>query len=535
MTRRLYSLQLYGYDTGLASVVTKEYATGSYTAPDADPIFVGRFLDGRVKQPGLIEQAMYAGGGTRGELAIASGSVELRNEDGELDDLIDLSFDGRVFYAWDVTATTRIIHSAIFFGAIEQANFSRRSVGFQVRDLCHNFDAPLMSAQYAGTNVLPAGVEGTANDIKGKYKPLLVGIVKNVSPICVNTSRLIYQLDGQRGFLTGWALTVYDKRSTLTQGANYSSQADMEASAPSAGQYRVWPAGGMFRLGSTPVGQVTCDCTNPASTSVGVTGCEVHTLVYVLGGIAGISGVAGLSNALSANPDCGIYITGEMTRLEAMTRVLEGVNGTIRFSQEAPATALLTNGFVVSNLTDPASMPYTPNADVLELDRSNIYSIDRETQADPERGIPVKRVTVNYLKNGTVMSAADLAGVALADQQFCANEYRSVSAEASISTQWPLAPEIVINSLLVTEAAAQAVADRLIALHSVRRDVFKVSIPGRLGRDMATSNAQLARLAPQARVRITFPRFGLDAGKLFLVLSLVENLEEDTIDMVVWG
>jgi hypothetical protein len=49
----------------------------------------------------------------------------------------------------------------------------------------------------------------------------------------------------------------------LTRGADYPDQATMESTAPSAGQYRVWSAGGCFRLGSAPAGKITVDLTNP--------------------------------------------------------------------------------------------------------------------------------------------------------------------------------------------------------------------------------------------------------------------------------
>jgi hypothetical protein len=53
---------------------------------------------------------------------------------------------------------------------------------------------PLQTTKYAGSNVLPAGREGV-EDLKGKPKPVCLGSVFNIAPPCVNTSKLIYQVN----------------------------------------------------------------------------------------------------------------------------------------------------------------------------------------------------------------------------------------------------------------------------------------------------------------------------------------------------
>lgn len=530
-SERLLLVILYGHNG--SSEVANYFGSESFLTLDTDPFFRG-YVEGAASQPGLIERSMYMGGGTRGGIDIAGGKITLNNE-GRLDYLFPYAFDGRRFYLWDYNKKTRVFGLAHFFGYIEQTTFSGKEINFQARDSNHIFDAPFMTARYAGTNVLPAGVEGTAGDIKGQVKPMVIGIVKNVTPVCVNTSKQIYQLDGQRGFLTGWALTVYDKRAALTAGAVYTSQADMEANAPTAGQYRVWPAGGMFRTNAAH-SFLTCDVTNPADLSIGTTHCEAHSILYFLGGFALISLSLVLNNGLSSNPDCGIYLTTDVTRLQAMNEIAQGVNASIQFLISRPSETMTDSAYICSNLTEPTALPYTAKAQALAVGESEIFSIERVVPSDPEMGIPVKRVNVRYAKNYTVQNPTDLAGVALADQAFAGEEYRTASASASITSVWPLAPEVTIDSLIVNEADAQAVADRLIALYSVRRDVFQVRIPAILGRDIpSVDDGLLHRLHPQSQVRITYPRFGLDAGKTFLVIGMVEDIAGDYIDLTLWG
>ena len=74
-------------------------------------------------------------------------------------------------------------------------------ITFQCRDALHALDINLLTTKYAGTNAMPAGVEGTTDDIGGTPKPVLLGTCKNVTPKQVNTSKKIYQIDGVRGLV----------------------------------------------------------------------------------------------------------------------------------------------------------------------------------------------------------------------------------------------------------------------------------------------------------------------------------------------
>ena len=111
---------------------------------------------------------------------------------------------------------------------------------------------------------LPAGVEGVVGDLAGKPKPLLFGVVTNIAPPCVNTARLIYQVND--GTITSLD-DVYDRGVALTLEGTYASEADVldDGQEPSAGMYKVYLAGGLFRLGSSPAGTVTAEMVKAVS------------------------------------------------------------------------------------------------------------------------------------------------------------------------------------------------------------------------------------------------------------------------------
>jgi len=522
----------YCYDIKMArtssggSEVRMYYSTVARSGlASSDALIEDQFIPGRVNQPGVIELDLWGSGRTRGPREPGNGMAVFENSDGGLDAFKGYALDSgfytvqRTLASNPSTADTTVI----FNGLMERCEVTEESVNIYLRDQIHRYNKAALPTRYAGTNALPAGIEGTPEDLGGKSKPAALGICLNVTPAFVNTSRLIYQLDGQQGFLTGWSLVVYDARTVLTEdgAGDYTDQTDMETNAPTAGQYRVWPAGGCFRLGSAPTGQITCDITNPAIaggstglTPAASTSCEVHA---ILGRLAYLSGLTApqIISYLAVNPQCGIYLTGEVTYLQAMNELMQGVSAGWYLN---PGSSL---DILVRELEDPAS-----ETSVQDFTDENIISFKPLVSADSDRGIPVWRVVVRYGKNYTLQNASELAGASQADVAFTGQEYRTVfAADSAIKTQWPRSPEIVIDSLISAEADAQNEADRLLALYDQLRDQYAMEVP--------TSIVTTRHLGEF--VTVTYARFGLNAGKKFMVIGKKYNFERDTVVLTLWG
>lgn len=510
-------------------LTTYAFATRGFVTSDAiSNLAAGSFVEGRLTQPGLMRRDMYGQGAVRGGVPISTGAIVLENADGELDYLLDVPMDGTLFFLW--TVVDGDVSKMLRAGYLEQAVADSEGViRLPARDVQHAMDKlDLMELRYAGTNVLPAGTEGTASDIKGRVKPLVVGKVYNITPVCVNTSKLIYQVDGQRGLITGWSLTPYDKRATLTAGANYTDQADMEANAPAAGQYRVWPAGGCFRLGSTPTGQITCDVTNPP----GLAFFSASTVSKVLDYFA--DPLFTFTPDYTSDPECGIYLTEPTTWLAAFNEVASSVQAFLTQGFAPWVGAGLQHGGWSSHLMPVASLPYTPIT--VELGVGNIIpgSFRQVVQTDPTRGLPVWRVNVHYKKNYTVMSPTDLAGVALADQAFCAQEYRTASkSNTSVLSDYPDALELDIYTLLVDATEADTEAQRLLDLFEVKRRIFSMRVAMEDIRDQVGTQIDFFSIGVAAT--LTYPRYDLDAGVDMVIIGMEENFADDTVELIVWG
>ena len=88
-----------------------------------------------------------------------------------------------------------------------------------------------------------------------------------------------------------------------------------------------------------------------------------------------------------------------------------------------------------------------------------------------------------------------------------------------------------LDTLLTTAANAATEATRLRTLYSTRRDVFLA----RAVNLAALTAAQVAALDLNALVTLSWPRFGLDAGKLVRVLALDVDYATRTANITLWG
>jgi hypothetical protein len=527
MSNRLIMIQVTGLDEDGYST-TWLFANEAFTNSSTG------FVDGRLDQPGLVEKSMYGESRITGQTPVGKSAIVINNADGEHDDILEYSFDGQVAYINERLRTTFASDGVLKTFTVEQPTADGDNIVFQCREFLHSLDYTMLEEVYDGSNAGSpfVGIEGTASDIKGQNKPIVIGQVRNITPVLVNDILYIYQVDGQRGLLTGWAMTVFDKRSPLTAGAVYVSQADMEANAPALNQYRVWPAGGCFRLGSVPVGRITADVLNPPFAS------GTSNLADAVAKIS-INFVVAARCYFTNNGTAGIYAQDGRTSLAALQEVLESVNGFATMG----ATPTLSFGSGLqsawaSHLTDPASLPFSAGVNTITVTEDVIVkgTLQRIAAQEYSRGLPVWRVNVRYQKNYTVMNETDLAGVAAEDQNFCKQEYRvAVADDASVKTQWPQAAELTFTSIFDTEATAQAEADRLLALFSVRRQMFKFKVSAEYVRGEVSDVRAKNYFQLFCRVNLTVNRYGLEAGKLFVVTGMVEDFQNDLYELTVWG
>ncbi|WP_306603938.1 hypothetical protein [Azonexus sp.] len=513
----IYLAHITVYDPALAGTRTLYLSTAGFTTGTANlpPGGVAHTAyDPRISQPANMRRDVFSRGTTGGESDVGYGAMELVNIDGGLDALSDYGLDGQPIsiIVGDVRRGGVPSWTVVLQGTMEQPSPGWSNVTIRLRDRQAELSKPASPNKFAGSNALPAGLEGVVGDLQGKPKPKVFGRVFNIPTPCVNTSRLIYQVnDGAVTTLDA----VYDRGVALAAGAAYASQAEMESTAPAAGQYRVWLAGGYFRLGSTPAGMVTADVTQGATAAARTVGQLLKSVATGPGGISAVDVVDADISALDTknSAQVGIWVDGKSCR-EVLDQLCASIGAWWGFDR--------LGKFRCGRLEAPAGVP------VIEILPADIISIDRIASNDPGRGVPAYQVVLKY-KRIWATQPTDIAGaVTDARRAELREEYRTVTAtDAAIQTKHRLAVVLEFETLLVASADASAEAARRLALYSADRQMYetKIAYDASLVASVDIGNVAMLRI----------DRFGMAGGKLFVVIGVRSDLKNKLLYLTLWG
>lgn len=454
----------------------------------------------RIKQPGLYRAGLFAGELLRIDRS-GYGETTLINIDRGLDWLIDYAMDGRratLQFAKEDTLT------AVLEGTVARVAFSNSVVSIKLRDPVEILQQPHPMARYAGTNVAPDGLEGTDDDIGGNVKPRLYGQVRNAQPVLVNGPKLIYQISDHDCTVTA----VYDNGVALDFDGDYSSLAELEGTAPTAGEWSDWepPRGkwrsyqGYIRLGTSPVGQLTCDANAPLV--------NAGDVVEQIANEAGVT--IDTAGALNSRGAVRLWLTNEATTAALLDRLVASCAGFYR---------LTGNQTIVAGLLSP---PATP---VLTLDDHQIITIDRDSAGAGSNGLPVSRVTWQADRIETVQD--NLTGdVGESRRARLASQYRDAVAVSNATLErHPLADALQLASDLASRSSANTTAKDVLALLSPRRD--RLSVVARV--------IDAGGLVIGQSIRIVTPRLGYSEGRNLLIVGREVDASKNRISLSLWG
>lgn len=517
---QIVTAEVQAYDPAIPGVRSLYFATQAFvTGPGDTP--ANAYFDGRISVPPNVQRFCWAADSTTGRTEIGFGDLILANPDGALDALIGFSFVGRriLIRLGEVTPRSGGVPTwtTVLDGTMEQAEFSWREIRIRVRDRLQDLTKPHIQARFAGTNSLPNGIEGVFGDLSGQCKPRIYGQVYNVAMPCVNTTRLIY--------LAHWGAAplasvdaVFDRGAALTRGADYASQTDMESNAPNSGQFRVWNASTAtyFRIGSNPQGTVTADLTQGANAAARTVGQVFSSMLQDAGISAGSissADVAALDAAAPAVVGFAFTHREETTTIEAIDAVTQSVGAW--FAPDASGV------WRIGRL----AVPTGPGVGTITA--TDVISIDRVPSRDPGVGVPAWKVKVGYSRVWEVQddltSSATMARKGFVDQAY----RRTEATDSSVKTANLTSPEIVRTTLLTTKADADAEAARLLAIYKARRDFLRVRV--------RVDSGLAAALDIGRTVVLQLPRFGMGAGKAFLIIGIRTDMRGYIFELTLWG
>lgn len=483
---------------------TLRYADKHWVGSPTDTGEPNRFYEGRATVPLIFERLAPLSPSDPRRVQRQFGSIEFANGDGRLDAVVDAyAIDGRqVRVLWGpemgAYSSFQIIAdlTAVSWDADETV------VRLIVRDNSYVLEEPFQTTLYSGAG----GAEGTA-ELAGKPKPKCYGRARNVPAVQVTPASLVYQVhDGAISAIDA----VYDRGLALTfNGVDHATYAALIGASIAAGNYATAKAVGMFRLGSSPAGLIAADVRGDATTGYADT---LDHIAFRLLSAAGVPGGEvredGWTGAAVLGGELGFYVGPQETPTTAalLDRLVASVAGWWGAGRDGRLTA--------GRLVNPDGA--TP---ALYLDTINVLELFSEP-----RPTPIWRHSVHYQPIWATQRGEDLAGGVTADRrQYLAEPFRKVSASsATVVIRHIAAIASETETLLDTAAAAQTLADAMLALYSADRRIVRARTK-RLGYMIELGYV----------VRLDWPRLGLTRN--MTVVGIREDADRDETTLRLWG
>lgn len=372
------------------------------------------------------------------------------------------------------------------------------------------------SITFTGSPAWVGSLEGDSS-IAGTPKPILLGIKRQFSPKLVDAQRLVYQWhDGLGSALD----SVKDGGDPYTFGSIVS---DIYATTPAAGSYNVMLTanGSYFRLGSNPIGVITCDARGDAGGSLGYRAemANIHRKVITqYGGLTdsdlNLNTYAAL--LLKTSAAVGFYFDSEINVDAALDQISkEGGNSWWTPDRVAKIS--------IGRIDNPSTL--TPDItvtvdDLVEPSRGGTF------KRNPV-GVRIGKVILGYRKYNTTLTEDQVAtAVLLATRNDLKQPYRFVSAtDPNASAN---ADTMTVLTEIDSIVDAQAEADRLLDLWKVDRGTYRISM------DQGVLSYFIGTI-----MRVVRDRYDLAGGKNFVVFGVTENMGQyggtDTLDPALFG
>lgn len=506
--------------SGGGSIVKQNFSSGDFN-PDIVP--AAEYNNAIAVLPSF-RRDMFARNTTGGQITVSNGSIMLANADGSLDFLKAFSWNGAsLTVKYGDLDDTLASFTVMFNGRVEQLLFDFKNIEIRMQDLLQLFDKQMGPTRYAGNST---STEGDLS-IKDKGKPAAYGHLYGIPAIQTSASLLIYQF---HILSLNSVPNVFDKGVLLTQGANYPDLATMEAVAPAAGGYRVWPSGGgtFIRLGSTPVGTIAAHVVEDASTAN-------HTVAQIFNrislGFFFVSVAAGDITTMDAKQpaEIGIYFTGDDNGLQVLDKI--AITGGAWYGFDRLGTLRLQRFELPTLAASVATLRVMNGRNDADENDIDIRDFRMMPTRDEDKGVSTYKVTANYLHNYTVQSDNDLAGaVNQSDRAFWRNEWRkAVKTDTNAANYAPGSKEKEVDTYFsdTTDVTAAAEAQRVLDLFKISRDFAEIDI------ELSATNIALLDLGNV--ITVYFDRFDYAYGKPMLITGMEYNSANNVLILAVWG
>lgn len=529
-----YTLQLY------ASIDAINTAVISFIALPSDTIANQQFT-GKLTQGLEFHVSIEDGDDIGRKMATGTGELQLDNSDRTFDTLYqNNTIDGRrvLLKYGQITIPGNVpssfdTYQTLLDGIAEDWFLDASVLRITLRDNAFKLDVPASVNVYGGTGT----TDGDAG-LVGKRKPLAYGSLirdasgngGNVTPVQINAANLVYQVhDGSVSAIpivydAGYALPT---PTTAAPDADYASYATLVAATISGGHYATCKALGLFRLGSTPFGAVTCDVQGDNGGTGGYvtdTASIVRRILAVSAPLVDLIDEGSFLSLSAAQPAIVAYYIGldeNKTVRQCADDLLGGIGACGGFRRDGVFEVIR---FVAP--TGTAVDNYTAD-DIVD---DTLKRVELPSAYNP----PPKRQRVIYGRNWTVQTDVS-AGVSDARKQILKTEFSSAThSNTTLAAAIALAHKLAqdpdpINGYYGAATDAVAEADRLLTLKGgAVRAIYSFTLKSK-GLPRKIGDVISLTFAPAG---ITW--FDLNA-KLGVVIGRIDNTTDGTVEITIFA
>ncbi len=348
----------------------------------------------------------------------------------------------------------------------ERITTSKGELKLETRDVSRQLDRPIPNEIYSS---------GTA---KGQSMPLCFGTCLNVEPVLEDAAAHIYRVNFTR---------VNDVIEVRDNGMAVAFTKNNEL--------------GVFTLNQAPVGRITADVQGYQSAVFSQTPGEIINALF---DVFDTNNIVPNTASLPTYP-LGIYRKTETTMREVLDTICKSLNAYHYYTRDRQFVA--------------AVMP------VISGTASELLTLE-DVEADGVRIRktiePSNKIIVKFAKNNTVQVDGLAGGVSAEKRAIYSKKHQSVEATNSLP-DYPDAKPIYIETCLVYEADANALATNIATMFSVKRTVYQIA---------ALATPFLFELGQE--IELTHWEYGFENGDNGIVIGLEDNPIDGEVTVELW-
>lgn len=492
---------------GSVSPLQRDFATEDWTTGRGDVVEPNLPFDGRLTSGAVTTRSVPMSPAAGSEISSEIDTLTLINSDGALDSLADdENLQGAVGV---VSAGPRggglNTYGVLATGTVQRVDVGASEAQITLTSRASQFETTFNTRKYLNTG---HGLEGPP-DLEGVVVPVLLGQCYNIEPILLDPANLIFQISDQQLTTLGGVSACRHGGVSLSFRQDHVNYAALAAATVPVGEFDTCLSAGLVRPGLTAGGVDSFSVTVDAWTTP-TEGAEIAEwlmekaeadLDVTIDAAAWAQLVSDLTGYVY-----GLYLTETITWREVIDHVMRSIGAVWGADR---------TGAIACGVMEPPDPGGTPD---LVLTEPDILDIDRLGLPDGYEYV-FSQQAIRWRKNYTPNGA--LAGIVTTPS--LSVEWRERVVDGA-TTSLTAKPGPVIETGLQTVGGAQQLADRILDLHGTLRTLVSVTIPATFG-----------WIGELALVHLTYPRFGLDGGRYFIVTAIQSDHASGRTTLTLWG